>query len=81
MVDVFRAGPGASEIADEDEACARYIAARIRDTPTDVAAIVASLWKDEDPNWPDWFPRRDAELACQSIASTSRCPSRVRMAY
>lgn len=64
-VTVVAMGHGASEIADEDEACASYIAARIRDTPTDVAAIVASLWKDEDPNWPDWFPRRDAELACQ----------------
>ena len=64
-VTVVAMGHGASEIADEDEACARYIAARINGTPTDVAAIVASLWQDEDPNWPEWFPRRDAELACQ----------------
>ena len=64
-VTVVAMGHGAAETADEDEACARYIAARLVDAPTDVAVIVASLWKNEDPNWPDWFPRRDAELACQ----------------
>ena len=64
-VTVVAMGHGAAESAEEDEACARYIAARLNEVPTDLAAIVASLWKDEDPNWPDWFPRRDAELACQ----------------
>lgn len=62
-VTVVAMGHGGAEMATEDEACARYIAARLEDAPTDIAAIVASLWKDEDPNWPDWFPRRDAELA------------------
>ena len=64
-VTVVAMGHGESETADEDEACASYIAARLNRSPTDVAAIVTSLWKDEDPVWPDWFPRRDAELACQ----------------
>lgn len=64
-VTVVAMGHGAAETADEDEACAGYIAARLADAPTDVAAIVALLWKDEEPNWPDWFPRRDAELACE----------------
>jgi 2-phosphosulfolactate phosphatase len=64
-VTVVAMGHGASEISDEDEACARYIAARLVDAPTDAAAIVASLWTREDPHWPDWFPRRDAELACE----------------
>jgi 2-phosphosulfolactate phosphatase len=64
-VTVVAMGHGAVETADEDEACAAYIAARLADAPTDVSAMVASLWKDEDPNWPDWFPRRDAELACE----------------
>jgi len=64
-VTVVAMGRGAAETADEDEACASYIAARLVDAPTDVTSIVASLWKDEDPNWPDWFPRRDAELACE----------------
>jgi 2-phosphosulfolactate phosphatase len=64
-VTVVAMGHGGAETSNEDEACARYIAARLTDTPTDVSAIIASLWKDEDPNWPDWFPRRDAELACE----------------
>ena len=64
-VTVVAMGHGGAETADEDEACASYIAARLTRSPTDVAAIVGSLWKDEDPVWPDWFPRRDAELACQ----------------
>ena len=64
-VTVVAMGHGAAETADEDEACARYIAARLVGGPTDVAAIIASLWQNEDPNWPDWFPRRDAELACE----------------
>lgn len=33
--------------------------------PTDARAMLARLWENEDPNWPDWFPRRDAELACE----------------
>lgn len=51
--------------SSEDDACAEYIAARLRGATPDVAAVVASLWMDEDPNWPEWFPRRDAELACE----------------
>jgi len=51
--------------SSEDDACARHIAARLRGEVTDVTATIASLWEHEDPNWPDWFPRRDAELACE----------------
>jgi 2-phosphosulfolactate phosphatase len=64
-VTVVAMGHGAAETADEDEACARYIAARLTGEPTDVAAVIASLWQNEDRDWPDWFPRRDAELACE----------------
>ena len=64
-VTVVAMGAGGTEASDEDEACARYMAARLTGAPTNVAAIVASLWAHEEPNWPDWFPRRDAELACQ----------------
>ncbi len=64
-VTVVAMGHGAAETADEDEACADYIAARLVGAPTDVNGIIASLWEHEDPSWPDWFPRRDAELACQ----------------
>jgi 2-phosphosulfolactate phosphatase len=65
QVTVVAMGHGGAETSDEDEACAAYIAARLAGAPTDVAAIIASLWEHEDPNWPEWFPRRDAELACQ----------------
>ena len=64
-VTVVAMGEGGTSASDEDEACARYIAARLRGEPTDIAGLIASLWKNEDPQWPDWFPRRDAELACQ----------------
>jgi len=64
-VTVVAMGHAAAETADEDEACARYIASRLVDRPVDIAALLASLWEDEGPNWPDWFPRRDAELACE----------------
>jgi len=50
--------------SSEDDACAEYLASRLRGARPDVAPIVAALWADEDPSWPDWFPRRDAELAC-----------------
>jgi 2-phosphosulfolactate phosphatase len=73
-VTVVAIGEGGTEVSDEDESCARYIAARLTGTPTDVVAIVASLWAHEDPNWPDWFPRRDAELACQVDRFTFALP-------
>jgi len=64
-VAVVAMGVGGATGADEDEACADYIAARLAGATPDVAAIVARLWEHEDPNWPEWFPRRDAELACE----------------
>ena len=51
--------------SSEDDACAGYIAARLRGEQADTKAIITSLWVHEDPNWPEWFPRRDAELACE----------------
>ena len=64
-VTVVATGHGGTETSEEDEVCAYYIAARLTGVPVDVDGLIASLWQDEDPNWPDWFPRRDAELACQ----------------
>jgi 2-phosphosulfolactate phosphatase len=64
-VTVVAMGHRAAETSDEDEACARYIASRLTGEPIDADAIIASLWENEDPNWPEWFPRRDAELACE----------------
>lgn len=49
----------------EDDACADYLAARLAGERPDVAAIISALWEHEDRNWPEWFPRRDAELACE----------------
>lgn len=61
-VTVVAMGHGAAETAEEDEACARYIEALLlgqRPAPPDV-----SLEADHsEEGWPDWFPRRDAELA------------------
>jgi len=51
--------------SSEDDACAGYIAARLRGEHADTKATITSLWAHEDPNWPEWFPRRDAELACE----------------
>ena len=51
--------------SSEDDACAEYLASRLRGARPDVAPIVAALWANEDPSWPEWFPRRDAELACE----------------
>jgi 2-phosphosulfolactate phosphatase len=64
-VTVVAMGHGGIAPSQEDDACARHVAARLTGVTTDAAALVASLWEHEDPNWPDWFPRRDAELACQ----------------
>ena len=58
-------GEGGTKPSDEDEACAEYLASRLAGRSPDVAAAVAKLWEHEDPNWPAWFPRRDAELACE----------------
>jgi 2-phosphosulfolactate phosphatase len=64
-VTVVAMGHGGVAPSEEDEACARHVASRLLGAATDAGALVASLWTDEDPNWPEWFPRRDAELACQ----------------
>jgi 2-phosphosulfolactate phosphatase len=57
-------GHGGVEPAEEDEECARYLAALLgREHP---AMPSVRLDGDHSPlGWPDWFPRRDAELALQ----------------
>ena len=58
-VTVVAMGQNAQEDADEDLLCARYLAAALRGDPlpsTEVTLVEA---------WPDWFPRRDAELALE----------------
>ena len=58
-VTIVAMGQNAQEDADEDLACARYLAAALRgeSLPSIEVALVE--------RWPDWFPRRDAELALE----------------
>ena len=58
-VTIVAMGQNALEDADEDLACARYLAAALRgeSLPSTEVTLVEA--------WPDWFPRRDAELALE----------------
>jgi 2-phosphosulfolactate phosphatase len=63
-VTVVAMGHNAIAEADEDAQCARYIAALLLGERP--ARPVVFLEGDHSAEgWPDWFPRRDAELACQ----------------
>ena len=63
-VTIVAMGFNAREEADEDLLCARYLAAALRGEAVP-AAEVTLLGDDPAVGWPDWFPRRDAELALQ----------------
>jgi 2-phosphosulfolactate phosphatase len=58
-------GDGGSEANPEDPACAEYLSSLLLGMPFDVRDAITALpqWRNE--RWPDWFPRRDAELACE----------------
>ncbi len=63
-VTIVAAGHKGEERATEDEACAEYVAALLRGENAALRSI--PLHADYYPGgWPDWFPRRDAELACE----------------
>lgn len=63
-VTIVAMGQNALEDADEDLACARYLAAALRDERPSMPLV--TLLADRDgAGWPEWFPRRDAELALQ----------------
>ena len=63
-VTVVAMGHNAVAEADEDAQCARYLAALLRDErPTPPMVLLEGDRAAE--GWPEWFPRRDAELACQ----------------
>lgn len=64
-VTVVSMGERAAHASSEDDACAAYLAARLAGERPDSAATIAALWENEFREWPDWFPRRDAELACE----------------
>jgi 2-phosphosulfolactate phosphatase len=63
-VTVVAMGQNALEDADEDLACARYVAAALSGERPRMPPV--TLLADRDAQgWPDWFPRRDAELALE----------------
>jgi 2-phosphosulfolactate phosphatase len=57
-------GQNALEDADEDLACARYLEAALRDDRPPKPPVTLVADRDRE-GWPDWFPRRDAELALE----------------
>jgi len=63
-VTIVAMGHNAIAEADEDALCARYLDALLRgERPSRPTVFLESDHAAE--GWPDWFPRRDAELACQ----------------
>jgi 2-phosphosulfolactate phosphatase len=58
-VTIVAMGQNAKVDADEDLLCARYLAAALRGEPLPPTQVTLV------EEWPDWFPRRDAELALQ----------------
>ena len=61
-VTIVAMGQNALEDADEDLACARYLAAALNGERPSMPAVTLLADRDGE-GWPDWFPRRDAELA------------------
>lgn len=64
LVTVVAMGEAGLRPAEEDEACAAYLASLLLGLPVTPppAPLLRTGW--DDRGWPDWFPRRDAELAC-----------------
>jgi 2-phosphosulfolactate phosphatase len=58
-------GDGGTEPNAEDPACVAYLGSLLGGPTADARALIAALpqWRNE--RWPEWFPRRDAELACE----------------
>ncbi len=63
-VTIVAMGHNAQEDADEDAACARYLEAALRGRSLPPPQVTL-LSDHAAPGWPDWFPRRDAELALE----------------
>ena len=63
-VTIVAMGHNANAEADEDAQCARYLQALLLgERPAPPTVFLEGDHSNE--GWPDWFPRRDAELACQ----------------
>jgi 2-phosphosulfolactate phosphatase len=63
-VTIVAMGQNALEEADEDLLCARYLAAALQGARPELPTV-ALLADKSTEGWPDWFPRRDAELALE----------------
>ncbi len=63
-VTIVAMGEKAAYSTNEDEACAAYLEALLRGEPVEPPGFIEPIWLGER-GWPWWFPRRDAELACQ----------------
>jgi 2-phosphosulfolactate phosphatase len=63
-VTIVAMGQNALEDADEDLLCARYLAAGLGDERPSMPPVTLLADRDGE-GWPDWFPRRDAELALE----------------
>jgi 2-phosphosulfolactate phosphatase len=63
-VSIVAMGHNATTEADEDEQCAAYLEALLRGGTPDAPRVVLDSDHSEE-GWPDWFPRRDAELALE----------------
>ncbi len=61
-VTVVATGTNESADADEDRICAEYLEALLLGHRPGPPVIRLT---GDDSGWPDWFPRRDAELACE----------------
>jgi len=61
-VTIVAMGAAAREASEEDEQCASYLAASLTGAPPESHGVVL---RTAIGAWPDWFPRRDAELALE----------------
>ena len=63
LVTLVAMGDGGTSPCPEDELCAAYLELLLRGESLDPAPMLSQLRFER--NWPEWFPRRDAELACE----------------
>src|SRR4029078_11684486 len=64
-VTVVAMGNNGTAPSEKCDACARYLTERLAGRDVDMRPVFDGMWANEDPDWPEWFPRRDAELALQ----------------
>jgi 2-phosphosulfolactate phosphatase len=65
LVTIVAMGQDAAVDANEDLACARYLAASLGGDRPEMPPVATLIVDRESEPWPDWFPRRDAELALE----------------